>query len=105
MDQIRRRYDGARPIGVVVFNACPGLNVAQDSPTVEWACTLAGTTQTAKVDVGTGAGFFAQPGLETVVIGPGDMVADGHEPDEGLSKADLAAGNAMMARIGAALWG
>ena len=36
-----------------------------------------------KVAFGTEAGFFANIGLRTVVIGPGSMDSDGHQPDEG----------------------
>jgi len=63
------------------------------------ACGLAGTQDTLKVPFGTEAGFFAELGLPTVVIGPGDMATDGHQPDEGMDLSQLAACDAMMTRI------
>ncbi|KAG1648303.1 Tetracycline repressor protein class A [Nymphon striatum] len=44
-------------------------------------------------------GFFAELGLTTVVIGPGDMAHDGHKPDEGLSKSELTICDEMMGSI------
>ncbi len=66
---------------------------------VKWACGIGGDTATCKVAFGTEAGFFAERGLPTVVIGPGDMARDGHKPDEGLDRADLAACDAMLERV------
>jgi acetylornithine deacetylase len=60
---------------------------------------MAGNTDTTKVPFGTEAGFFAELGLSTVVIGPGDMASDGHKADEGLSKSELVACDDMMSNI------
>ncbi len=80
-------------------NAYPGLDTAQEDPVVKWACRIAGDTATCKVAFGTEAGFFADHGLPTVVIGPGDMARDGHKLDEGLDRAELAACDAMLERL------
>lgn len=48
---------------------------------------------------GTEAGFFANLGLTTVVIGPGNMAIDEHQPDEGLSKIDLVTCDVMLNNI------
>jgi acetylornithine deacetylase len=52
-----------------------------------------------RLSYGTEAGYFAQEGLECVVMGPGEMARDGHQPDEGLDVAQFDACGAMMARI------
>jgi acetylornithine deacetylase len=64
---------------------------------------MAGNLGITKVPFGTEAGFFAELGLKTVVIGPGDMASDGHKPNEGLTKSDLFACDAMMENISNAL--
>jgi acetylornithine deacetylase len=60
---------------------------------------LADGASATKVSFGTEAGFFAELGLSTVVIGPGDMASDGHKPHEGISKSELIACCAMMGNI------
>ena len=101
--QVSKAYPAATPITVTRANAYPGLEIDPSGGAVTWASSLAGGTATTKVPFGTEAGFFADLGLNTVVIGPGDMGSDGHQPDEGLSKAELGACDAMMDRILAAL--
>lgn len=96
VDQV---FHSAVPILVEVVNTYPGLNIAPSDSIVDWACVIAGNEQTTKVPFGTEAGFFTELGLSTVVIGPGDMAFDGHKPDEGLSKTELLACDAMLANI------
>ncbi len=74
-----------------------------DAPLVAWAGAIAGGAESCKLAFGTEAGFFAERGLATVVIGPGDMARDGHKPDEGLDRAQLAACDAMLDRLRTAL--
>lgn len=91
---------GARNlIQVDQVNAYPGLNQAMRDEDLATAQILAGNTASTKVAFGTEAGYFAQLGHQTVVIGPGDMASDGHKPDEALEIAQLAACDAMMDRI------
>ena len=59
----------------------------------------AGPAEGLRLSYGTEAGYFAQEGLECVVMGPGEMARDGHQPDEGLDVAQFDACGAMMARI------
>lgn len=92
-------YPQISPIAVEPVNAYPGLQADPSDATVIWATKLAGGFGTTKVPFGTEAGFFADLGLTTVAIGPGDMASDGHKPDEGLSKADLTACEVMMGNI------
>lgn len=95
----------AAQITLEQINAYPGLDTPADAPVVHWARTITDIPGTTKVAFGTEAGFFAQMGLPTVVIGPGDMARDGHKPDEGLDLSELAACDAMMDRILADLAG
>lgn len=97
--QVSRVYPLVPPITVEALNAYPGLNVNPSDKSIGFANTLAGHFGITKVPFGTEAGFFAELGLGTVVIGPGDMAADGHKPDEGLCKGELSACDAMMDRV------
>jgi acetylornithine deacetylase len=101
--QISEGYSSVSSIDLDVVTTYPGLDVDPSNPVVDWVATMAGAKQTTKVPFGTEAGFFSNLGLDTIVIGPGDMASDGHKPDEGLSKMELAACNKMMENIATAL--
>lgn len=101
--QVSGAHQSAPPVTVEAINAYPGLNTNPLDTTVEWAHNLAGNFGATKVPFGTEAGFFAELGLLTVVVGPGDMASDGHKPDESLSMADLIACDKMMGNILSAL--
>ncbi|MCX8225977.1 MAG: acetylornithine deacetylase [Sulfitobacter sp.] len=94
--QISETYLSTTPISVAVVNAYPGLSISPTNPIITWARQMVAGSLTTKVPFGTEAGFFSDLGLNTVVVGPGDMASDGHKPDEGLSKSELAACDAMM---------
>ncbi|GIX14627.1 MAG: hypothetical protein KatS3mg118_2586 [Paracoccaceae bacterium] len=66
---------------------------------VGWARRMSGGEGLTKVSFGTEAGFFAGLGLPVVVLGPGDMARDGHQPDESLSLDQLALCAAMLERV------
>jgi acetylornithine deacetylase len=97
--RVSSAYPSLTPITVEAINTYPGLDTDSSDPTVVWAEKIAGNFGTTKVPFGTEAGFFADIGLLAVVIGPGDMAADGHKPDESLSKDDLIACDEMMENI------
>lgn len=97
--RLSKAYPSIPPITVEASNAYPGLSTNPADATVVWAGKMAGNFGTTKVPFGTEAGFFADIGLFTVVIGPGDMASDGHRPDESLSKSDLIACDEMMENI------
>lgn len=80
-------------------NAYFGLGTLPEAPVVTWAQQLTSGTVITKVAFGTEAGFFANLGLPVVVIGPGDMAADGHQPDEELNQAELVCCDAFMDRL------
>ncbi|KPD10734.1 acetylornithine deacetylase [Phaeobacter sp. 11ANDIMAR09] len=97
--QISQRYNAPNAIQVAEVNAYFGLGTLPEAPVVTWAQQLTGGTAITKVAFGTEAGFFANLGLPVVVIGPGDMAADGHQPDEGLNQAELFRCDAFMDRL------
>ena len=97
--RVSTSFPNAKPITVNQINAYPGLNTDPANSAVTLACELADGAPVTKVPFGTEAGFFAELGLSTVVIGPGDMASDGHKPDEGISKSELIACCAMMDNI------
>ena len=62
----------------------PGLNANEAEPLWKSIQALTDVPGPIKVAFGTEAGFFANIGLRTIVIGPGSMDYDGHQPDEGI---------------------
>ena len=100
--KISAETSGGR-ITVTQINAYPGLDAKADDPGLVWAGETAESAARIRVPFGTEAGFFAALGLSTVVMGPGDMARDGHQPDEGLDLSQLDACDAMMDRVVAAL--
>ena len=62
----------------------PGLSTNEADPVWKSVQALTNVPGPIKVAFGTEAGFFANIGLRTVVIGPGSMDSDGHQPDEGI---------------------
>ena len=62
----------------------PGLSTDEADPVWKSVQALTNVHGPIKVAFGTEAGFFANIGLRTVVIGPGSMDSDGHQPDEGI---------------------
>jgi len=94
--QISQTYLSPTPIFTNVVNAYPSLSIAPTNSIVTWARQMVAGSLTTKVPFGTEAGFFSDLGLNAVAVGPGDMASDGHKPDEGLSKSELAACDTMM---------
>tara|TARA_X000000950_G_scaffold149790_1_gene184655 strand:+ start:557 stop:1750 length:1194 start_codon:yes stop_codon:yes gene_type:complete len=62
----------------------PGLSANEADPIWKSVQALTNVPGPIKVAFGTEAGFFANIGLRTAVIGPGSMDCDGHKPDEGI---------------------
>ena len=105
LTRVSDHYPSVRKVEIEETNAYPGLALATDDPIIAWAGEVTHGSQVKKVAFGTEAGFFAELGLSTIVIGPGDMATDGHKPDEGLDISQLNACDAMMNRICADLSG
>jgi len=86
-------------IEIIETGSYPGLDMATDRPGVHLALDLARKNATGKVAYGTEAGLFAEGlGCDVVVCGPGDM-AQGHKPDEFVTRAQLAACDALLDRV------
>ena len=98
MQKAEAAFPGAR-ISMETLTAYPGLNTPQDHPAVDWMRGNVRDTALKKVAFGTEAGFFNGLGLTALAIGPGDMAADGHKPDEGLSVTQLEACDQMLENI------
>ena len=82
----------------VVFSY-PGLGTPPDAAVVDFVKSLTGANGTIKVAFGTEGGLFSQRlGIPTVVCGPGSM-AQGHKPDEYVSREQLSLCDAMLDRL------
>lgn len=103
--RVEAQYSRNELIDVTQTGGYPGLSHQMAAETIALTQRLLDNPATTQVEFGTEAGYFAELGLDVVVIGPGDMARDGHKPDEGLDIADLAACDAMMDRIFALLKG
>ena len=71
--RVSNSFPNAKPITVNQINAYPRLNTDPANSAVTLAFELADGASATKVSFGTEAGFFAELGLSTVVIGPDDM--------------------------------
>ncbi len=81
----------------------PGLGTGTDAEVVRFVKGLTGANSTMKVAFGTEGGLFdARLGVPTVICGPGSM-AQGHKPDEYVSRDQLARCDAMLAALVARL--
>jgi len=78
--------------------AVPGLVPEPGSEAEALALRLAGRNGTIAVPYATEAGRFQEAGIPTIVCGPGS-IDQAHQPDEYISLADLAAGEAFMRRL------
>ncbi|ANT61872.1 acetylornithine deacetylase [Salipiger sp. CCB-MM3] len=75
-------------IEITRTGAYPGLDTDPSRPEIAPLAALLPDAAPLKVSYGTEAGFFAALGIPTVVCGPGTM-ADGHQPDESIARAQL----------------
>ena len=93
-------------ISLEALNAYPGLATDPASDAARLIATLSDTPQHAggfgTVAFGTEGGLFDAIGIPAVVCGPGSM-DQGHKPDEFVTLEQLAACDAMMARLAALL--
>lgn len=98
----RNRFPHAA-IELSVVNSYPALDTAPDSDLVRFIQSLTGANTTAKITFGTEGGLFSQRlGIETVVLGPGDIV-QAHKPDEFIARDQLDQCNTFLDRLSAAL--
>jgi acetylornithine deacetylase len=78
--------------------AVPPLMPAKDSPAESLARRLTGANTTTTVSFATEAGLYQQAGIPAIVCGPGSIDV-AHKPDEYISRAELAAGQAFLDRL------
>lgn len=76
----------------------PGLSVEPSDAIVDLARTLGETDSLTAISFGTEAGLFAEAGIPTVVIGPGD-IGQAHKPDEFIAIEQIAACERFMDRL------
>jgi acetylornithine deacetylase len=76
----------------------PGLATPPESEVAQLVAALTGSTQFSTVAFGTEGGLFNQAGIPTVICGPGS-IDQAHKPDEFVSLEQLAACDAMLARL------
>ncbi|HSM41385.1 MAG TPA: M20/M25/M40 family metallo-hydrolase, partial [Afifellaceae bacterium] len=83
-------------IAIEQVYAYPGLDTAPDAQIVEFVKGLTGANGTIKVAFGTEGGLFEERlDVPVVVCGPGSM-AQGHKPDEFVSREQLERCDAML---------
>lgn len=104
MRRIRAIADGISAkhgtgIDLEQVTAYPGLDTPPVAEVTRLAQRLARNQTLTKVAFGTEAGFFDALGIPTVVCGPGNMEAQGHKPDEYLTRAQLNACDAMLGSL------
>lgn len=81
----------------------PGLSMADDGALVDFILTLLDDRALERIGYGTEGGLFQRElGIPTLVCGPGSMV-QGHQPDEFVTRDQLARCEAFLARLIVAL--
>lgn len=78
--------------------AVPPLAAAADSPAEKLARRLTGANTATTVSFASEAGLYQQAGIPAVVCGPGS-IAVAHQPDEFITRAELAAGQQFLDRL------
>jgi acetylornithine deacetylase len=83
----------------------PGLSMADDDSLVDFILALLDDRALERIGYGTEGGLFQRElGIPTLVCGPGSM-AQGHQPDEFVTRDQLARCEAFLVRLIAALEG
>ncbi|MFV0474224.1 MAG: acetylornithine deacetylase [Pikeienuella sp.] len=96
---VRAAGEPEAAIGVETFMRYPGLDTPPDAAIVGFVKSLTGANGTIKVAFGTEGGLFAERlGAQAVVCGPGSM-AQGHKPDEFVTREQMAKCDAMLAAL------
>jgi len=86
-------------ITLEITNSYPGLATSPDAAVVALFAELVEDDERIKVAFGTEGGLFdSHLGVPTIVCGPGSM-QQGHKPDEFIAIEQLAACDAMLARL------
>ena len=78
--------------------AVPPLVPQADSPAESLARRLTGANTTTTISFASEAGLYQQAGIPAIVCGPGSIDV-AHKPDEYITRAELAAGQAFLDRL------
>ncbi|GAA4220011.1 acetylornithine deacetylase [Sagittula marina] len=100
-DAAHHIVDAAGPsarIAITQENLYPGLSLPPTHPAIAAVSAWLNEAPLMKVDYGTEAGHFDLAGVPTLVCGPGHM-DQGHTADEFITTDQLAACDAMLARV------
>ena len=93
-----RRIDPDSKIDLSWESHTVGLASAESDAIVQWAKKLSRQESVGKVSYGTEAGLFQKMGVQSVILGPGD-IAEAHRPNEFVSLDQLARCEAFIGRI------
>lgn len=85
---LRRRFPEAAIMQEKTFHG-PALVPQADCPAEALALQISGANLSGAASFGTEAGFFQEAGLPTIILGPGH-IAQAHQPDEYIERAQLA---------------
>ena len=81
------------------LNDYPGLSMADDHALVDYVLALLDDRNLERIGYGTEGGLFQRElGIPTLVCGPGSM-AQGHQPDEFVTRDQLARCGAFLDRL------
>ena len=98
IERAMRAEDASASVEIDVRAQTPGLDTPTDSDAVRLGEHLGLEVQDHKVTYGTEAGIYANAGISTVVVGPGD-IAQAHKPDEFIDPDQLAQCEAFIGRL------
>ena len=98
IERAMRAEDASASVEIDVRAQTPGLDTPTDSDAVRLGEQLGLEVQDDKVTYGTEAGIYANAGISTVVVGPGD-IAQAHKPDEFIDPDQLAQCEAFIGRL------
>jgi acetylornithine deacetylase len=88
----------AAAIATETVVAVPPLMPKAGSPAEALARRLTGTNSTTTVSFASEAGLYQEAGIPAIVCGPGSIDV-AHKPDEFITRAELAAGQAFLDRL------
>ncbi len=93
-----KSVDPACGITLEVMNWIPGLRLPGEHALADLVKQLTGSNSTGYVSYGTEGGLYEQAGIPTIVCGPG-AIAQAHQPDEWIDRAQLDACDAFIRRL------
>ena len=93
-----RAVDPAAKVVTTIDVTAPSLQPAPDSPAEALALRLTGANRAAAASYVCEAGLFAGAGIPAIVCGPGS-VAQAHQPDEFIARAQLDSCSGFLGRL------